>query len=175
LNIEDLEPGNYKIRVVYVENPAKEEVVRFVIDNTIEYTENIEALNPFKTGDEIKGGYSEYTHLNEGTIIKFDFSPTEDIDSEDISKKMADSLIDASVNIYDCVGNLIGYCSSIHDNKKQVDVNMAIRDGSPMLLVFWSGRNREGRYVGSGGYVVLVSGKDINGEKIFYRTIIGVE
>ncbi|MFW5959823.1 MAG: fibro-slime domain-containing protein [Chitinivibrionales bacterium] len=176
LNIEDLEPGHYNIRVEYVDNPSKNENITFIIDNDIEYTENIKAINPFKPGDEFPDEYQSHTDIPGGTVIQFLFTPDDESEPDDIAQKMADSLIDAKVRIYDCVGNLVASCNSIHDDDNQVDVSVALLDEmTPALLIFWSGKNSSGRDVGGGGYALLVSGSDINGETIFYRIIVGVQ
>ncbi|MBD3320604.1 MAG: hypothetical protein GF350_05855 [Chitinivibrionales bacterium] len=70
---------------------------------------------------------------------------------------------DASVSIYDAVGNCI-----------VEDLNFVDDPGRSCLYAIWNGRNLNGRIVGSGTYIAFVTARDSNGQARTQRLKIGL-
>ncbi len=66
--------------------------------------------------------------------------------------------------VYDAVGNLV-------TDGLEVRQAAGYRDYG----VVWDGRNANGRLVGSGGYLMVISGTDAEGEAVMKRFKVGVQ
>ncbi len=145
------------------------------IETENDYTDSVTVLTPFEPEQPFPGRYNDITSVPGGGVIRYRFHFSDSTDSEYIREIVESSSVDAEAEIFDCVGNSVIDCSGLDHNDTSIDMAYEVMDGDPVLLLFWSGKNSLGRDVAEGSYLVVLSGRGLNGERIHYESIIGVK
>ncbi len=76
-----------------------------------------------------------------------------------------------SIMIVDAVGNLVASGETIDNDDGLIAIMQGTRNG--MLHIFWSGKNQNKRYVGSGVYLCILE-IDMEGEQVVKKISIGI-
>jgi hypothetical protein len=80
---------------------------------------------------------------------------------------------DAAITIFDAVGSVVARCKGFNDHS-QAMLQLYRVPGKDLLYILWSGKNSNGRIVGSGTYAAFLTVLDTEGFKIQKRFLIGV-
>jgi hypothetical protein len=158
------ERGNQTMSVYYSDGEETSRTEREYDDNG-NMTKIITYTSGVKTYETIYSDFVYITIGNDGTPIKETKKPKAKMlfKSTIVSDKMKISLDgyrDVNFVVYDFAGNI---------------VSEGVQGGDRKATLTWDLRNRAGRFVANGTYLIVVEAKDKNGNPVRYSAKLGVK